>query len=109
MQCTTARPQNDLAHKQIKAKKQTGRLLPAGRNNSALSRGQDQTRLLTDWLLADLHGPHPVADAFDTDPALRKIATVRQLRIAGTGRWAVSSRRRRAIGNGRRRIISGRR
>jgi hypothetical protein len=36
-------PQNDLAHKQIKAKKQTGRLLRAGRNNSALSRGQDWT------------------------------------------------------------------
>jgi hypothetical protein len=41
MQCTTARPQSDLAHKQIKAKKQTGRLLPAGRKNSALLRGQD--------------------------------------------------------------------
>jgi hypothetical protein len=50
MQCTTAWPQYDLAHKQIKAKKQTGRLLPAGRNNSALLRGQDQTCFLTGLL-----------------------------------------------------------
>src|SRR5580692_2122551 len=102
--------QNGIAHKRIKAKKQTGRLLPAGRKNSALLRGQDHAGLLT-----DLNGPHPVADTFDPNPALRPIAAGRELRITGTGRRAVCSRRRaigsrrRPIGFRRRRIISGRR
>src|ERR1700724_189656 len=48
-QCT-AWLSNDLAHNRIKAKKQTGRLLPAGRNNSVPLRGQDRAVLLTDLL-----------------------------------------------------------
>src|SRR5580692_5356241 len=95
--------QNGIAHKRIKAKKQTGRLLRAGRKNSAVLRGQDHAGLLT-----DLNGPHPVADTFDPNPALRPIAAGRELRITGAGRRPVGSRRRRII-SGRRRVIARRR